>query len=78
MWSHKKSRILGTLSRHYSSRVAPSKRLLLSNDIRRSFLDYFVKQNGHEFVKSSPVVPFGDPTVPFVNAGMTQVLFLIN
>lgn len=74
MWSLKRYRAFGASSRYYSSRVAPSKRLLLSNDIRRNFLDYFVKQHGHEFVKSSPVVPFGDPTVPFVNAGMTQVV----
>lgn len=76
MWSFKRLRATGALSRYYSSRVATSKRLLLSNDIRRNFLDYFVKQHGHEFVKSSPVVPFGDPTVPFVNAGMTQVATL--
>lgn len=46
---------------------------LLSSEIRRRHLDYFTAENDHQFVKSSPVVPFCDPTVPFVNAGMVQV-----
>src|SRR5882757_6074700 len=41
------------------------------NDIRKSFLDYFVK-NGHEVVPSSPLVPRNDPTLMFTNAGMVQ------
>jgi alanyl-tRNA synthetase len=41
------------------------------NDIRSSFLDYFVK-NGHEAVASSPLVPRNDPTLMFTNAGMVQ------
>ena len=40
-----------------------------SNDIRRSFLDHFA-QAGHTVVPSAPLVPFGDPTLMFVNAGM--------
>jgi alanyl-tRNA synthetase len=40
-----------------------------TNDIRRSFLDYF-GQHGHEVVQSAPLVPFNDPTLMFVNAGM--------
>ena len=40
-------------------------------DIRRTFLDYFVK-NGHEEVASSPLVPRNDPTLMFVNSGMVQ------
>ncbi|CAG9766243.1 unnamed protein product [Ceutorhynchus assimilis] len=43
-----------------------------SKAIRRVFLDFFVKDHEHTFVRSSPVVPFCDPTVPFVNAGMNQ------
>ncbi|HTG63228.1 MAG TPA: alanine--tRNA ligase [Sphingomicrobium sp.] len=39
------------------------------NDIRRSFLDYFEK-NGHARVPSAPLVPYNDPTLMFVNAGM--------
>ncbi|XP_039289029.1 alanine--tRNA ligase, mitochondrial isoform X2 [Nilaparvata lugens] len=40
--------------------------------IRSTFLDYFIKENGHAFIRSSPVVPFQDPTLSFVNAGMNQ------
>ncbi len=40
-----------------------------TNDIRRSFLDYF-GQTGHERVASAPLVPHNDPTLMFVNAGM--------
>jgi alanyl-tRNA synthetase len=40
-----------------------------TNDIRRSFLDYFAAQ-GHEPVPSAPLVPHNDPTLMFVNAGM--------
>ncbi|MEO7276810.1 MAG: alanine--tRNA ligase, partial [Sphingomicrobium sp.] len=40
-----------------------------TNDVRRSFLDYFEK-NGHARVPSAPLVPHNDPTLMFVNAGM--------
>ncbi len=40
-----------------------------TNDIRRSFLDYFAKA-GHRVVPSAPLVPYNDPTLMFVNAGM--------
>src|SRR3954451_20741249 len=40
-----------------------------TNDIRRSFLDYF-GSNGHTPVASAPLVPHNDPTLMFVNAGM--------
>lgn len=40
-----------------------------TNEIRRSFLDYFAR-NGHEAVQSAPLVPYNDPTLMFVNAGM--------
>ncbi|MGD9637697.1 MAG: alanine--tRNA ligase [Alphaproteobacteria bacterium] len=41
------------------------------NQIRKTFLEYFQK-NGHEIVKSSPLVPRNDPTLMFTNAGMVQ------
>ncbi|MBX6329138.1 MAG: alanine--tRNA ligase [Pseudolabrys sp.] len=41
------------------------------NEIRRSFIDYFVR-NGHTAVASSPLVPRNDPTLLFTNAGMVQ------
>ena len=40
-----------------------------TNDLRRSFLDYF-GGNGHQIVPSAPLVPQNDPTLMFVNAGM--------
>ncbi len=40
-----------------------------TNDIRRSFLDYFAA-NGHAKIASAPLVPQNDPTLMFVNAGM--------
>jgi alanyl-tRNA synthetase len=40
-----------------------------TNDIRRSFLDHFGAAD-HRIVASAPLVPFNDPTLMFVNAGM--------
>ncbi|MEO0689042.1 MAG: alanine--tRNA ligase [Pseudomonadota bacterium] len=40
-----------------------------TNDIRRSFLDFF-KNESHLEVPSAPLVPYNDPTLMFVNAGM--------
>ena len=40
-----------------------------TNDIRRSFLDFFAEQD-HVQVPSAPLVPYNDPTLMFVNAGM--------
>ncbi|MFN5822602.1 MAG: alanine--tRNA ligase, partial [Sphingomonadales bacterium] len=40
-----------------------------TNDIRRSFLDYFAGQD-HDVVPSAPLVPYNDPTLMFTNAGM--------
>jgi alanyl-tRNA synthetase len=42
-----------------------------SADIRRSFVDYFAER-GHRPVASSPLVPHGDATLLFTNAGMVQ------
>lgn len=41
------------------------------NEIRKRFIDYFVKHN-HTKVDSSSLVPQDDPTLLFVNAGMVQ------
>ncbi|MCH8081118.1 MAG: alanine--tRNA ligase [Proteobacteria bacterium] len=41
------------------------------NDIRKGFLSYF-QAKGHELVASSSLVPAGDPTLMFTNAGMVQ------
>jgi alanyl-tRNA synthetase len=40
-----------------------------TNDIRRAFLDYFAA-NDHLVVPSAPLVPYNDPSLMFVNAGM--------
>jgi alanyl-tRNA synthetase len=42
-----------------------------SAEIRHRFLDYFERQ-GHSVQPSSPLVPAGDPTLLFTNAGMVQ------
>src|SRR5271167_3085168 len=41
------------------------------NEIRSHFLNFF-KENGHETVASSSLVPRNDPTLLFTNAGMVQ------
>jgi alanyl-tRNA synthetase len=42
-----------------------------SNELRSRFLEYF-RQQQHEVVPSSPLVPGNDPTLLFTNAGMVQ------
>lgn len=44
---------------------------MTSHQIRQSFLDFF-RERGHRIVPSAPVIPHGDPTLLFTNAGMNQ------
>ncbi len=44
---------------------------LTAKQIRTGFIDFF-KGKGHKFIPSSPIVPVGDETLLFANAGMNQ------
>ena len=44
---------------------------MTSDDIRRSFIEFFTAR-GHREVPSGPLVPQDDPTLLFTNAGMVQ------
>jgi alanyl-tRNA synthetase len=45
---------------------------LTGPQIRQEFIDFFVQRAGHTFVPSASLVPGGDQTLLFTNAGMVQ------
>ena len=46
-------------------------RQFAGNQVRKTFIDFF-KEKGHTYVPSSSLVPGGDATLLFTNAGMVQ------
>lgn len=55
----------------YSLRQSHLGNRMKSREIRKAFLEFFVSK-GHELVRSSALIPKGDPTLLFTNAGMVQ------
>ena len=49
-----------------------SKSDLTGNQIRQQFIDFFKEKAEHTFVQSASLVPGGDATLLFTNAGMVQ------
>jgi alanyl-tRNA synthetase len=55
-----------------SSGPRPSSFSWTTNQVRETFLQYFLKQHQHQYLPSSSVVPFQDDSLLFTNAGMNQ------
>jgi alanyl-tRNA synthetase len=51
--------------------TAEASKTISGNEVRARFLQFF-EQKGHRRVRSSSLVPHGDPTLLFTNAGMNQ------
>ncbi len=56
---------------YYSFPNSRKRQPVTGNAIRQQFLDFF-HQRDHRIVRSSSLVPAGDPTLLFTNAGMNQ------
>jgi alanyl-tRNA synthetase len=57
-------------SNHSSS--SPSSLFWTTNNVRETFINYFLEKQSHQFIPSSSVVPFHDDSLLFTNAGMNQ------
>jgi len=53
-------------------KVEHSKDVWPASRIRSTFINYFASKRDHIFWPSSPVIPYNDPTLLFINAGMNQ------
>ena len=47
-------------------------RKMTSEEIIRTYIDFFVK-NGHKEIESAPLIPKDDPSVLWINAGVTPL-----
>ncbi|KKQ71817.1 MAG: alanyl-tRNA synthetase, alanyl-tRNA synthetase [Candidatus Peregrinibacteria bacterium GW2011_GWC2_39_14] len=43
---------------------------MTANELRRKYIEFFVKQCGHKEISSASIIPENDPTVLFTTAGM--------
>jgi len=43
---------------------------MTANELRRLYIDFFAKKNGHKEIRGSSLIPENDPTVLFTTAGM--------
>eukprot|EP00058_Branchiostoma_floridae_P021151 XP_002606641.1 hypothetical protein BRAFLDRAFT_72608 [Branchiostoma floridae] len=63
--------------RRFSTSSDHDRKVLSSQEIRKTFLDFYKVKYDHLLVPSSSVVPRNDPTLLFINAGMNQFKPLI-
>lgn len=59
------------LAKYTESGLLTNYLIMITNQIRNKFLDYFTK-NDHEILPSSSLIPHNDPSLLFTNAGMIQ------
>jgi alanyl-tRNA synthetase len=54
------------------SSISQAAQPFTGTEIRQTFIDFFIQKHQHTFVASSSLVPGGDQTLLFTNAGMVQ------